>query len=100
MQQLLSGNSAAAWGFRLARVQCYPYYPITPSTNCSEQVAYWVGNGELDASVINVESEHSAASAVISSAKSVRAGTATSSKGLLYMVEGLENGSGASVPFN
>ena len=99
MRLLLSGNAAAAWGFRLSRVQTYPYYPITPSTNCSEQVATWVGNGELDAVVINVESEHSAASAVISSAKSVRAGTATSSKGLLYMVEVLENASGGSIPF-
>src|SRR3990167_990955 len=99
MRQLLSGNAAAAWGFRLSRVQCYPYYPITPSTACSEQVSHWVGNGEMDAVVINVESEHTAASAVISSAKDVRAGTATSSKGLLYMVEVLENASGGSLPF-
>jgi len=99
MRLSMAGNTAAAWGFRLARVQCYPYYPITPSTSCSEQIATWVGNGEMDAVVINVESEHSAASAVISSAKSVRAGTATSSKGLLYMVEVLENGSGCSLPF-
>jgi len=35
MRLLLSGNAAAAWGFRLSRVQTYPYYPITPSTNCS-----------------------------------------------------------------
>ena len=99
MRQLLSGNAAAAWGFRLSRVQCYPYYPITPSTACSEQVSHWVGNGEMDAVVINVESEHTAASAVMSSSKDVRAGTATSSKGLLYMVEVLENGGGASLPF-
>ena len=99
MRLSMAGNTAAAWGFRLARVQCYPYYPITPSTTCSEQIAAWVGGGEMDGVVINVESEHSAASAVISSAKSVRAGTSTSSKGLLYMVEVLENGSGASLPF-
>ena len=99
MRRSLAGNAAAAWGFRLSRVQCYPYYPITPSTSCSEQIAAWVADGEMDTVVINVESEHSAASAVISSAKSVRAGTATSSKGLLYMVEVLENGSGASLPF-
>lgn len=99
MRLLLSGNAAAAWGFRLSRVECYPYYPITPSTACSEQITHWVGNGEVEATVINVESEHSAASAVISAAKNVRAGTATSSKGLLYMVEVLENGSGSSLPF-
>ena len=95
----MAGTTAAAWGFRQSRVQCYPYYPITPSTTCSEQIATWVGNGDMDGVVINVESEHSAASAVIASSKSVRAGTSTSSKGLLYMIEVLENGSGASLPF-
>jgi pyruvate ferredoxin oxidoreductase alpha subunit len=95
----LAGCDAAAWGFRLARVQCYPYYPITPSTVCSERIARWISDGEMEAVVINVESEHSAASAVIAAGKSVRAGTATSSKGLLYMLEVLENGSGGSIPF-
>lgn len=99
MRLSMAGNTAAAWGFRLSRVQCYPYYPITPSTTCSEQIASWVGNGDMDGVVINVESEHSAASAVIASSKSVRAGTATSSKGLLYMIEVLENASGNSLPF-
>src|ERR1035437_9846928 len=95
----MAGNTAAAWGFRLSRVQTYPYYPITPSTTCSEQIASWISDGAMDGVVINVESEHSAASAVIAGSKSVRAGTATSSKGLLYMVEVLENASGASLPF-
>ncbi len=99
MRRSMAGNTAAAWGFRLSRVECYPYYPITPSTSCSEQIAAWVADGEMSSVVINVESEHSAASAVIASSKSVRAGTATSSKGLLYMVEVLENASGNSLPF-
>jgi pyruvate ferredoxin oxidoreductase alpha subunit len=98
MATVLSGNSAAAWGFRLARVQCYPYYPITPSTACSEQISHWVADGVLDAVTINAESEHSAASQIIAAGKSVRAGTATSSKGLLYMIEVLENASGSSIP--
>src|SRR3990172_5815554 len=98
MRRSLAGNTAAAWGFRLSQVDCYPYYPITPSTSCSEQIAAWVADGEMNSVVINVESEHSAASAVIAAAKSVRAGTATS-KGLLYKVEVLENASGNSLPF-
>jgi pyruvate ferredoxin oxidoreductase alpha subunit len=52
----------------------------------------------MDALTINAESEHSAASQIIAAGKSVRAGTATSSKGLLYMIEVLENAAGASVP--
>jgi pyruvate ferredoxin oxidoreductase alpha subunit len=95
---VLAGNGAAAWGFRLSRVQCYPYYPITPSTACSQQISRWVHDGALDAVTINAESEHSAASQIIAAGKSVRAGTATSSKGLLYMIEVLENASGGAIP--
>lgn len=98
MATILSGNAAAAWGFRLSRVQCYPYYPITPSTACSEQIAYWVNDGAMNAVTINAESEHSAASQIIAAGKSVRAGTATSSKGLLYMIEVMENAAGGSIP--
>lgn len=98
MATVLSGNAAAAWGFRLSRVQCYPYYPITPSTSCSQQISRWVNDGAMEAVTINAESEHSAASQIIAAGKSVRAGTATSSKGLLYMIEVLENASGAGIP--
>ncbi len=98
MATVLSGNAAAAWGFRLSRVQCYPYYPITPSTGCSQQISRWVNDGVVEAVTINAESEHSAASQIIAAGKSVRAGTATSSKGLLYMIEVLENAAGAGVP--
>ncbi len=98
MATVLSGNSAAAWGFRLSRVQCYPYYPITPSTACSQQISRWVYDGQMEAVTINAESEHSAASQIIAAGKSVRAGTATSSKGLLYMIEVLENAAGGGIP--
>ncbi len=98
MATVLSGNGAAAWGFRLSRVQCYPYYPITPSTACSHQIARWVYDGTLDTVTINAESEHSAASQIIAAGKNVRAGTATSSKGLLYMIEVLENAAGGGIP--
>ena len=98
MATVLAGNGAAAWGFRLSRVQCYPYYPITPSTACSQQISRWVYDGAMEAVTINAESEHSAASQIIAAGKSVRAGTATSSKGLLYMIEVLENAAGGAVP--
>ncbi len=98
MATVLPGNGAAAWGFRLSRVQCYPYYPITPSTSCSQQISRWVYDGAMEAVTINAESEHSAASQIIAAGKSVRAGTATSSKGLLYMLEVLENAAGGGIP--
>lgn len=98
MATVLAGNGAAAWGFRLSRVQCYPYYPITPSTACSQQISRWVADGAMQAVTINAESEHSAASQIIAAGKNVRAGTATSSKGLLYMIEVLENAAGGAIP--
>ncbi|MBI2357420.1 MAG: 2-oxoacid:acceptor oxidoreductase family protein [Deltaproteobacteria bacterium] len=98
MATVLSGNGAAAWGFRLSRVQCYPYYPITPSTACSQQISRWVNDGAMNTVTINAESEHSAASQIIAAGKDVRSGTATSSKGLLYMIEVLENAAGGSIP--
>jgi pyruvate ferredoxin oxidoreductase alpha subunit len=52
----------------------------------------------MEAVTINAESEHSAASQIIAAGKSVRAGTATSSKGLLYMIEVLENAAGGGIP--
>jgi pyruvate ferredoxin oxidoreductase alpha subunit len=52
----------------------------------------------MEAVTINAESEHSAASQIIAAGKNVRAGTATSSKGLLYMIEVLENAAGGGVP--
>src|SRR3989338_11087227 len=94
----MAGNGAAAWGFRLSRVQCYPYYPITPSTSCSQQISRWVYDGAMGAVTINAESEHSAASQIIAAGKNVRAGTAPSSKGLLYMIEVLENAAGGGIP--
>jgi pyruvate ferredoxin oxidoreductase alpha subunit len=52
----------------------------------------------MQAVTINAESEHSAASQIIAAGKNVRAGTATSSKGLLYMIEVLENAAGGAIP--
>ena len=36
---LLTGNAAAAWGARLARVDYVPAFPITPQTEIIETLA-------------------------------------------------------------
>ncbi len=88
MKKLLSGNYAAAYGTKLARPKVIPIYPITPQTTIVEKLAEFCSNGELDARIIDVESEHSAmATCIGAAATGVRVFTATASQGLALMHE-------------
>ena len=58
-RRLLTGNSAAAWGARLAGVDYVPAFPITPQTEIIEDLSLWIDSGEMDARMITLESEHS-----------------------------------------
>lgn len=88
MMRMITGNYAAAYGAKLARVAIIAAYPITPQTLIVEHCAEFVNNGELDAEYVAVESEHSAMSACVSAtATGVRTFTATSSQGLALMHE-------------
>ncbi len=98
--QLLTGNSAAAWGARLAQVDYIPAFPITPQTEIIEDLAAWIDRGEMDARMVTLESEHSMITAAASAAASgVRAFTATSSQGLLYGMEMIYTVAGWRTPF-
>ncbi|MCD6428329.1 MAG: pyruvate ferredoxin oxidoreductase, partial [Desulfurococcales archaeon] len=95
----LTGNYAVAWAVKLARVKVVSAYPITPQTTIVEKISEFVEKGEMDAKMIRVESEHSALAAVYGAASGgVRAFTATSSHGLMYMSEMLWWVAGARVP--
>lgn len=97
---LLTGNGAAAWGARLAAIDYIPAFPITPQTEILETLAYWVDNGDLDARLVTLESEHSMITAAGSSAATgVRTFTATSSQGLLHGMEMIYTVAGWRVPF-
>lgn len=73
---------------KLADVDVVAAYPITPQTHIVEHIAELVANGELEASYIPVESEHSAMSACLgSSAVGARTFTATAGQGLELMHE-------------
>ncbi|MGB9636861.1 MAG: transketolase C-terminal domain-containing protein [Thermoplasmata archaeon] len=99
VKKVITGNSAAAYGVKLARVQVVSAYPITPQTTVVEKLAEFVANGELDAKFVNVESEHSALAALISaSLGGARTFTATSSHGLTLMHEMLHWAAGARTP--
>ncbi|RLE66402.1 MAG: pyruvate ferredoxin oxidoreductase [Thermoprotei archaeon] len=97
--EILTGNWAAAYGAKLARVNFVSAYPITPQTSVIEKLAEFIDSGELKAKMVRVESEHSAMAAVIGAAAvGARAFTATSAQGLFYMYEMVWWAAGARLP--
>jgi len=96
---ITSGNVAAAMAVQLARAEVIAAYPITPQTPITEKLSELVTAGEMDAEYVAVESEHSALGVCIGAASAgVRAFTATSANGLLYMSEQLHWATGARLP--
>ncbi|MEM0026432.1 MAG: ferredoxin oxidoreductase [Ignisphaera sp.] len=95
----LSSNYAAAHAVKDVDVDVVAAYPITPQTTVVEKIAEFIANGELNAEMIHVESEHSALSACIgASAAGARVFTATSAQGLELMHEMLHIASGLRLP--
>src|SRR5512135_2251516 len=93
------GTHAASYAVKAARVKVISAYPITPQTSIVEKLSELCASGELDASFIKVESEHSAMACVIGSeAAGSRSFTATSSQGLALMHEMLHWAGGARLP--
>ena len=92
-------SRAIAIAAKLANVDVVSAYPITPQTHIVEDIAEFVANGELEASYIPVESEHSAMSACLGSAAvGARTFTATASQGLELMHEALYVASAMRLP--
>ena len=95
----VSGDEAVALAVRQAKPHVIAAYPITPQTIVVERLSDFVEDGSLNSQYMYVESEHSAMSACLgASAIGARTFTATSSQGLLYMVEGLHYASGSRFP--
>jgi len=95
----LEVSVALADAVKLANADVVAAYPITPQTHIVEHLAELVANGELKASYIPVESEHSAMSACVgASAVGARAFTATASQGLELMHEVLYIASSMRLP--
>jgi pyruvate ferredoxin oxidoreductase alpha subunit len=84
----LTGDAAIAHALRQADLDVLAAYPITPQTLIVEDYQKFASNGEVKASVIPVESEHSAMSACVgASAVGGRVATASASAGLALMWE-------------
>ena len=97
---LLTGNGAAAWGARLARVDYIPAFPITPQTEIIETLSNWIDIGEMAGRLVMLESEHSMLTAAGGAAATgVRVFSATSSQGLLYAMEMVYTVAGWRAPF-
>ncbi|HEY8721226.1 hypothetical protein [Pengzhenrongella sp.] len=91
MLQQVEGSRAVASAVAACRPQVICAYPISPQTHVVEELSRMVKAGELvGCEYINVESEFAAMSGAIgASAVGARSYTATSSQGLLYMVEAI-----------
>lgn len=99
MKDFIEGSRAVAEVVALCKPGVISAYPITPQTHIVEELASIVSDGKLNVKFVNVESEHSAASAVLGSvATGVRSFTASSSQGLLLMAEVIFNIAGMRMP--
>jgi len=96
----IEGSRAVAHSVALCRPEVICAYPISPQTHIIEALGAMVKAGALSpCEFINVESEFAAMSVAIgASATGARAFTATSSQGLLFMMEALYNAGGLGLP--
>src|SRR6056297_3525242 len=95
----LTGGYAVGEAIHQINPDVMAVYPITPQTPIVEYFAKKVANGEADTEIIPVESEHSAMSACIGScASGARTMTASSSQGIMYMMEVLPVASSMRLP--
>lgn len=99
MKKLLNGNLAVVTAVAIAKVDVIAAYPITPQTSIIERLASMCENGEIKASFIRVESEHSSMACCFGAALTgARVFTATSSQGIVLMHEMLHWVSGSRLP--
>jgi pyruvate ferredoxin oxidoreductase alpha subunit len=100
MLQQIEGSAAVAKAVALCRPEVIAAYPITPQTHIVEGLGEMVKRGDVGScQFLNVESEFGAMSVCIgSSAAGARTYTATSSQGMLFMMEAVYNASGLGLP--
>ena len=100
MLRQIEGSRAVAQTVALCRPEVVCAYPISPQTHIIEGLGALVKAGDLSpCEFINVESEFAAMSVAIgASAAGARCFTATSSQGLLFMMEAVYNAGGLGLP--
>jgi pyruvate ferredoxin oxidoreductase alpha subunit len=97
--RVITGNAVGAYGAMLCRPDVIAAYPITPQSEIAEQLAQFKADGVLDAEYVEVEGENSAMNVVLAaSVAGARVFTATSSYGLVFMYDALQEASGFRAP--
>lgn len=98
-REINEASMAVAKAVKLCKPDVIPMYPITPQTHIVERLADFINDGELDAEMIHLESEHSVMSSAAGiSAAGSRVFTASASQGLALMHEVLHMVSGMRLP--
>lgn len=98
-KQFISGSQAIAQTINNLQVDVISAYPITPQTHIVEELALLKDRGKASYEYIRAESEFAAASIIVgASAAGGRTYNATSSQGVLLMMEVLYNASGLRLP--
>lgn len=97
--QILEGSQAIAQTILNIKPDVVSAYPITPQTHIVEDLAQFKADGKANYEYVRAESEFAAASIVTgASAAGSRVYTATSSQGILLMIEVLFNIAGMRLP--
>ena len=97
--KVMTGNAAAAHGARLCRPDVATSYPITPMSEVAETLSSFRANGLMDTDMVEVEGENSAMNVVAgASLAGGRVFTATSSWGLSYMYDAVQQAAGFRAP--
>jgi pyruvate ferredoxin oxidoreductase alpha subunit len=97
--RVITGNAVGAYAAMLCRPEVVAAYPITPQSEIAEQLAQFKADGILDAEYVEVEGENSAMNVVLAaSVAGARVFTATSSYGLVFMYDALQETSGFRAP--
>lgn len=97
--RVMTGNSAAAYGAMLCRPDVATSYPITPMSEVAEQLSSFRANGLMETEMVEVEGENSAMNVVAgASLAGGRTFTATSSWGLSFMYDAVQQAAGFRAP--
>jgi pyruvate ferredoxin oxidoreductase alpha subunit len=97
--RVITGNAVGAYGAMLCRPEVVAAYPITPQSEIAEQLAQFKADGVLDAEYVEVEGENSSMNVVLAaSTAGARTFTATSSYGLVFMYDALQETSSFRAP--
>lgn len=97
--RVITGNAAAAYGAMLCKPDVATSYPITPMSEVAEQLSAFRAAGLLDTEMVEVEGENSAMNVVAGACfAGGRAFTATSSWGLSFMYDAVQQAAGYRAP--